>query len=258
MLTVMSLYRAELETIAVRAGELALTHFRRVTAERKADRTLVTQADREVEALLAAELGALLPDAGILGEEGAARTGTGRQRIVIDPIDGTSAFVAGLPTWCVCVGILEDGRPIAGVVHLPCVDETYSALAGTAWFNGIQLPALGAPGASGDRFVVTHAKAHARHRITYPGKLRSLGSSAYHVALVARGAAEGALLGHAHVWDLAAPGAILDAVGGCYEYLNGGPVDLAALVDGRRAPDYVLAGTPAALTALRPLLGGRA
>ena len=60
--------RAELEAIATRAGRLALGHFRRVAPERKADRTLVTAADREVEAELVSALGALLPDAGIIGE----------------------------------------------------------------------------------------------------------------------------------------------------------------------------------------------
>ena len=242
----------------MRAGALALAHFRRVTAERKADRTLVTAADREVEAALVAELGALLPDAGILGEEGAAREGRGPYRVVLDPIDGTAAFVAGLATWCVCIGILEGARPVAGVVHLPCLDETYAAVGGAAWLNGAPLASLGDTGPVGDRFIVTHAHAHRRHRITYPGKVRSLGSTAYHVALVARGAADGALLGHAHLWDLAGPGAVLAAVGGGYEYLSGEPVDLAVLADGRGAPDYVLAGTPAALAALRPLLGARA
>jgi len=250
--------RTELEAIAARAGALALAHFRRVTAERKADRTLVTAADREVEAALVAELGTLLPDAGILGEEGAARESRGPYRVVLDPIDGTAAFVAGLATWCVCIGILEDARPVAGVVHLPCLGETYSAVGGAAWLNGVPLASLGAAAPVGDRFIVVHAHAHRRHRITYPGKVRSLGSTAYHVALVTRGAAEGALLGHAHLWDLAGPGAILGAVGGGYEYLGGGPVDLGLLADGRGAPDYVLAGAPAALAALRPLLAARA
>jgi len=250
--------RTELEAIAARAGALALAHFRRVTAERKVDRTLVTAADREVEAALVAELGALLPDAGILGEEGAAREGRGPYRVVLDPIDGTAAFVAGLATWCVCIGILEDARPVAGVVHLPCLGETYSAVGGAAWLNGAPLASLGAAGPVGDRFIVAHAHAHRRHRITYPGKVRSLGSTAYHIALVARGAADGALVGHAHLWDLAGPGAIFAAVGGGYEYLGGGPVDLGLLADGRGAPDYVLAGAPAALAALRPLLAARA
>ena len=243
--------RTELEDVARQAGELALRHFRHVRAERKADRTLVTAADREVEALLVTELSRLLPDAGILGEEGTAREGKGPYRFVLDPIDGTAAFVAGLGTWCVCIGILEGARPVAGVVHLPSLDETYAAVDGCAWVNGTPLRPLDDTQTAGDRFIVAHAHAHTRHRITHPAKMRNLGSTAYHVALVARGVAEGGVLGRAHIWDLAAPGAVLDAVGGRYEYLHGGTVDLAQLADGRRAPDHVLAGSPAALAMLR-------
>jgi myo-inositol-1(or 4)-monophosphatase len=250
--------RTELEAIAERAGRIALGHFRRVTPERKADLTLVTAADREVEAELTSALGALLPDAGIIGEEGASRTGTGPYRIVLDPIDGTASFVAGLPTWCVCIGILEGARPVAGVVHLPACGETYSAIDGGAYLNGAALPALGGPDRPGDRFIVIHARAHLRHELRYAGKVRSLGSSAYHVALVARGAAEAAILGHVHLWDLAAPGALLAAVGGSYQYPDGREVDLSVLSDGRPAPDHVLAGTPAALSTLRPVLAVRA
>src|SRR5207249_1411512 len=167
-------------------------------------------------------------------------------------------FVAGLATWCVCIGILEGARPVAGVVHLPCLDETYAAVGGAAWLNGAPLASLGDTGPVGDRFIVTHAHAHRRHRITYRGKVRSLGSTAYHVALVARGAADGALLGHAHLWDLAGQGAVLAGVGGGYEYLGGGPVDLAVLADGRGAPDYVLAGAAAATVVEIEALGVRA
>jgi len=243
--------RQDLEAIARRAGGLALARFRHVAAERKADRTLVTAADREVEALLVSELTALDPDAGILGEEGAHREGRASYRYVIDPIDGTSAFVAGLGTWCICIGVLEGARPIAGVVYVPRLDETYSAVAGSAYLNGTVLPPLADEPSAGDQFIVAHARAQARHRIAYPGKIRSFGSSAYHVVLVARGAAEAGVIGRAHVWDLVAPGAVLEAVGGCYEYVGGGVVDLAALGDGRRAPDPVLAGTPATLAVLR-------
>src|SRR5438067_1250192 len=118
--------RADLEAIARRAGAIALRHFRRAKAERKADRTLVTAADREVEAALVAELGRLLPDAAIVGEEGAAREGRGSLTIVLDPIDGTAGFVAGLGTWCICIGILEDDRPAAGVVYAPVLGEMYA------------------------------------------------------------------------------------------------------------------------------------
>jgi len=250
--------RDELEAVAQRAGALALARFRGVVAERKADRTLVTEADREVERYLVDTLVARFPDVGVLGEEGTVRAGRGASRVIIDPIDGTAAFVAGLPLWAVCIGVLRGADPVAGVVHLPAIGETYSAADGVAWWNGQRLPPLGGLAGEGDRFILTHAKAHLRHRITYSGKVRSLGSTAYHVVLVARGAAEAALLGHAHLWDLAGPGAVLAAVGGRYEYLGGDAVDLGALVDGRRAPDFILTGSGAALAALRPLLGPRA
>src|SRR5439155_27301813 len=143
---------------------------------------------------------------------------------------------------------------VAGVVHLPRLRETYSAVGDEAFLDGELLPRLGAGSASGDRFILSHARSHARHRMAYPGKVRALGSTAYHVALVARGSAEAALLGHTHVWDIAGPGAILKAVGGGYEYLRGGSVELDTLLDGRRAPGYILAGTPAAVATLRSQL----
>jgi myo-inositol-1(or 4)-monophosphatase len=248
--------RPELEAIAIHAGTIALGHFRQVQAERKADRTLVTAADRAVEAHLAATLTAAFPDVGLLGEEGTVRTGTRGHRFVIDPIDGTSAFVAGLPTWCVCLGLMRDAEPLAGVVHFPCTGETYSASEGRAWWNGTPLPPLGPEPTGGDPFVLVDAGAHRRLQLRYRGKVRSLGSTAYHMVLVARGVAEGALLGPAHLWDLAAPGAVLAAVGGQMEYLSGAAVDLLALADGRRAPEHLLVAAPARLATLRPLLGG--
>jgi myo-inositol-1(or 4)-monophosphatase len=243
--------RTELEELAIQAGDLALRHFRKVEAERKADRSIVTHADREVEAFLAAELAARMPDAGILGEEGAAAAGVGPYRIVIDPIDGTSVFVAGLPTWCVCVGILRDGEAVAGVTYMPCTRDLYGAADGTAWWNGRRLGPLAPAGDVAERFLVADSEIHLRRRLTHRGKVRSFGSAAYHVVLVARGAAEAAILGRPHVWDLAAPGAVLAAVGGRYEYLDGGVVDLAALLDGSRAPRDVMAGTPETLASLR-------
>ncbi|HEV7730774.1 MAG TPA: inositol monophosphatase family protein [Candidatus Binatia bacterium] len=249
--------RTALDAIARRAGALALGHFRRVAVERKADRTVVTRADREVEALLTSELAAAFPEAGIQGEEGAARPAAGPYRFVIDPIDGTSSFVAGLPTWCVSIGLLKGHQPVAGVVHVPCSDEMYVADAAGAWWNGEPLPLLDDRPGHGDPFVLAHSAVHRRYEITWPGKLRSLGSTAYHAALVARGVARAALLGSAHIWDVAGAGALLARVGGRFEYLDGATVDLADLADGRRAPQPVLAGTSASLAELRAHLRRR-
>jgi len=139
---------------------------------------------------------------------------------------------------------------------VPSTGETFSAVGGRAWWNGVRLRRLGSAETAGDRFVLADAKVHRRGGLTYPFKVRAMGSTAYHVVLVARGVAEGALLGQAHVWDLAAPGAVLYAVGGRFDYLSGGEVDLAPLADGRRAPDRIVAAAADRIATLRPLLGG--
>lgn len=234
-------------------------HFRTVTPERKPDRTLVTAADREVEALLVSALTPLFPAAGILGEEGSRVPSRDGTYLVIDPIDGTAAFVAGLPTWCICFGLLRGVDPILGVVHLPLTGETFVALDGVAWLGDRALPPLNATNAmrteDGDAFVLAHAKSHLRHQLQYPGKVRSLGSTAYHLVLVARGVAEAALLGRVYLWDLVGPLAVLRAVGGDACTFDGAPVALDRLIDGSRTPDFVVAAARARLPELLPLLG---
>ena len=245
-----------LADIAGQAGALALAHFRVVTPERKHDRTLVTAADREVEAFLVSALRPVFPGAGMVGEEGTRTASTDGTHLVIDPIDGTAAFVAGLPTWCVCFGLLRGGDPVVGVVHMPVTGETSIAIDGQAWVGDNALPALRADAVPpGDAFVLAHAKSHVRHHLRYPGKVRSLGSTAYHIALVAQGVAEAALLGRVYVWDLVGPLALLRAVGGDAVTLGGAALDLAGMLDGSRSPDFAVAAARARLPELLPLLG---
>ena len=89
---------------------LALGHFR-AWHPSEADRTLVTAADREVEAEWCPRW-VRSARRGHHRRGGRRREGTGPYRIVLDPIDGTASFVAGLPTWCICIGILEGARPV--------------------------------------------------------------------------------------------------------------------------------------------------
>lgn len=84
----------------------------------------VTEADRAVESQLRAMLGDRFPGHAILGEE-FGLSGRGRYRWVIDPIDGTRAFITGQPMWGTLLGLQDRGVPVAGWMHLPVLDETY-------------------------------------------------------------------------------------------------------------------------------------
>ncbi|NHN90666.1 inositol monophosphatase [Acetobacter sicerae] len=96
----------------------------------------LTEADGAVEAFISRRMAALFPDDGFQGEEeGATRSGS--LRWVVDPIDGTSNFARGRNRWCVSLGLLEDDRPVAGIVCAPALGETYTGLVGKgAFLNG--------------------------------------------------------------------------------------------------------------------------
>lgn len=96
----------------------------------------VTQADRNAERAMRSVIERAFPEDGIWGEEyGWSREGSPRHWS-IDPIDGTRAFVCGLPSWAVLVGVIEDGRHVAGMIDLPDLDECLIALAGETRLNG--------------------------------------------------------------------------------------------------------------------------
>ena len=109
------------EELAQESGELIRAYFGKgVAVERKADRTPVTVADREAEALLRKRIEARYPDHQVLGEEeGLSGAEGARYRWVLDPIDGTKSFIHGVPLFGTLIALLEEGQPILGVIHLP-------------------------------------------------------------------------------------------------------------------------------------------
>jgi len=129
-----------IETV-LQAGELALTLYRQgaaARAEKKPDSSPVTEADQAVETLLAEFVRARFPSARFFGEEHGGDSEQARGlRFVVDPIDGTRAFLRGLPTWSILVGLELDGEPVAGVAYMPASGDLFSAVRGEgAYANG--------------------------------------------------------------------------------------------------------------------------
>jgi histidinol-phosphatase len=130
--------------LASSAAELALGYFGRPTSsELKADGTPVGEADLAVDRLLTAQLQALRPADGLLSEESGASGGQGR-RWIVDPIDGTKAFLAGAEHWGTHVALEEDGRIVVAVVTRPVPGTLWWAAAG----GGAHRGRLSEPGVS--------------------------------------------------------------------------------------------------------------
>ncbi len=111
---------------------------KRLVIETKADpHDVVSIADREVEDLIRTRIAAAFPGDAILGEEYGVSSGTSDYTWVIDPIDGTSPFVNGMPTWCISIAALRGEEIAIGVIYVPCNDELYAAADGMgATLNG--------------------------------------------------------------------------------------------------------------------------
>ena len=113
------------------AGGLIRPWFRAgLAAETKGDDSPVTIADRAAEAGMRALLAERTPEAGILGEEGGLDRADARLRWVLDPIDGTRAFLTGRPSFGVLVALLDDGVPVLGIVDQPITGERWIGVAG--------------------------------------------------------------------------------------------------------------------------------
>lgn len=241
--------------LARAAGDIALGFYRRTVAQWKPDATLVTEADRAVERFLTNELHRRYADDGILGEEGAGKQTTSGRTWVLDPIDGTAVFAAGLPIWAVCIGLMVGERATAGVVYLPATRDCFAAgLDGPATLNGVPIQVLTPGPLHIDSMIFGAADAHRRWQIDFPGKVRGFGSCAANICFVARGSGVGAVNTGTALWDVAAALPILERAGGRAVLSDGSPLPLAQMFDGAKLTAPVLAAPPHYLDDLRTRL----
>lgn len=124
--------------LAKLAGKSTLEHFQRadLSFEKKEDASPVTVADQNAEKIIRQGLADEFPEDGIIGEEYGTVEGTTGYRWIVDPIDGTKAFIAGVPLFGTMIGVEKDGRSRLGVVYIPGLDECiYAAEGQGAWYE---------------------------------------------------------------------------------------------------------------------------
>jgi myo-inositol-1(or 4)-monophosphatase len=207
------------------AGEVLRSTFgQRLDVEYKGEAELVTEADEKAEQKVKEVLGEAFPDYGMLTEEGGEIAGEAEARWIVDPLDGTTNYVHGVPFFCTSVALERHGEVVVGVVHDPMAKETYAAERG----GGVTL--------NGEPIGVSETDEPARALLgtSYPDDpgevpsgldlferftnlargMRRLGSGALDLCYVAAGRLDGCYEQGFSAWDVAAGALIIEEAGG--------------------------------------------
>jgi myo-inositol-1(or 4)-monophosphatase len=231
----------EFEKVAIEAahagGEVLRRRFAdrdHLTVEIKAKHDYVTEVDREAEAAVVAVLRKLVPDHAVLAEEGSLGGAHSAYRWIVDPLDGTTNFIHGVPAFAVSIG-LEDARGlVAGCVYDPCRDETFHAhRGGGAFLNGRPIACAtldhldAALIATGFPFremgnLPAYLAAFERFVRSTSG-LRRAGSASLDLAYTACGRYDGFFEVGLQPWDLAGGALVVMEAGGLVTDVRGGP-----------------------------------
>jgi myo-inositol-1(or 4)-monophosphatase len=236
------------------AGRIAMKNRRSPAFRLKADDSLVTPIDFQVEAYLLEKIGQTYPDHAILTEESGIRGRLSDWTWVIDPIDGTRAYATGLPIWGVSIGLLHKAAPYAGGFYMPVTNEMVFGDGRRAWYNGrrFTLP-ITANLESPTAFIAAPSDFHRYFTLDFP-RLRSFGSTAAHLSYVARGLALAAVTRQASLWDLAGLLPVFQAVGIGMAYLSGRPFRIEEVLDGRKLPEALVVAQPGVMEAVREMI----
>lgn len=230
--------RETAHAVADAARAAVLPYFRRAGLEadnKMSDGTFdpVTEADRAAEAEMLSILGDLRPEDAVLGEEFGARAGRSGLTWVLDPIDGTRAFLSGAPTWGVLIAVSDDTGPIYGMIDQPYIDERFEGGFGSAMVTGRR-------GAAplrvrGDRPLAdailfstfpeigTPAEAAGFAAVAKDVKLTRYGLDCYAYAMLAAGQIDLVIEAGLQAHDIAAPIAVVEAAGGIVTDWQGRP-----------------------------------
>lgn len=229
--TDLAAFLPRLEALTRKAGDIAMSYFRlgeRTIAEVsfKGGGSPVTEADFAVDRFLYEEMKRLAPEAGWLSEETADTSErlSRDQLIVVDPIDGTTAFARGDERWAVSIALVERGRPVAGVVHAPALGETYAAAHGQgATLNGARIAVSSREKIAGARIVAPRGLYSFFERSPHGFDLAPRTPSlALRLAGIASGRNDLAIAAKdSRDWDIAAADVILAEAGGLLTELEG-------------------------------------
>jgi histidinol-phosphatase len=221
--------RAQLLEFAIQlargAGDITLKYFRKQPeTTTKTDGSYVTIADREAESYMRRQIAERFPGDGVLGEEEGESHGRSGRRWIIDPIDGTFAFVHGVPFYGVLIGLEIDGEMNAGVINIPALDEIVSAGKGLGCYLNGEPARVSQTARLEDALLLStdftacerYGFGDAAERLQSRAKTSRTWGDCYGYVLVATGRADVMLDPVMNLWDCAALLPIMEEAGGTF------------------------------------------
>jgi histidinol-phosphatase len=221
--------------LADRAAEIGMGLFRGdgLLVRHKADRTVVTQADTSIEAMIREQVAAAFPDDHVLGEEEGGSADTAGRVWIVDPIDATANYARGIPVWATLIALQVGGELVLGVASAPALSERYVAARG----HGAQMN--GRPIRVSPVSTIPEAQVFYAGMKTWLADPDATGAAVLRVlagcsrsrgfgdfwghTLVARGAGEAMLEPDLNIWDYAALQVVVEEAGGRMTQLDGSP-----------------------------------
>ena len=219
----------ELDSLFELVSQRQLKDFGNISASNKSDGSLITSCDLWSDQTIVDGLSSIAPNEGVLSEEGGKSIPNTNAYWIVDPLDGTTNFAAGIPYWSISVARFIEGRPQSSFLIIPTLKKKFVSIEGEGvWLNNNKIKANKNHQKSEcvslcSRSIKILQK---NPNSIFPGKIRLLGVSSLNLISVAMGQTYGAIESTPKIWDIAAAWLLLEELNCSIEWLEKNPLDL--------------------------------
>ena len=221
----------ELDVLFDLVSERQLKDFGNISARNKADGSLITSCDLWSDQTIVNGLSSIAPNEGVLSEEGGKLIPNSNAYWIVDPLDGTTNFAAGIPYWSISVARFIGGKPQSSFLIIPRLKKKFLSIKGEGvWLNNNKIE----PNKINQRSECVSLCSRSIKILQknpssiFPGKIRLLGVSSLNLTSVAMGETFGAIESTPKIWDIAAAWLLLEELNCSIEWLETDPSDLFA------------------------------
>ena len=219
---------SELDSLFELVSQRQIKDFGNISASNKADGSLITSCDLWSDKTIVDGLASIAPDEGVLSEEGGKSIPNTKAYWVVDPLDGTTNFAAGIPYWSISVARFVDGKPQSSFLIIPTLKKKFVSIKEKGvWLNNQKIEPKNNQKTECVSLCSRSIKIlQKKPNSIFPGKIRLLGVSSLNLTSVAMGQTYGAIESTPKIWDIAAAWLLLEELNCSIEWLETDPTNL--------------------------------